>query len=292
MSMIGKIARSPLLHFFIIGAAIYASYAAFSPEAEVESPDTVIVTAGTIGWLEENWANRWNRPPSAEERRGLIDQYVRESVLYREALAMGLDKDDTIIRRRLTQKLEFLFQDLADMNVPTDEELREYFAANAERYRDPDLLTFTQVFVDPDRRGDRTLDDAEAILTKLAELEDPAEGAGDFADPFMLQVYYPERSQMEIGKLFGLEFAGSIFDLSQGEWHGPILSGYGVHLVYVHSRYQSPPASFELARDQVASDLQTERREQVNEQYYQGLLTRYEVIIEDEREQQEDLAQR
>jgi hypothetical protein len=274
--------RSPLLHFLLIGALIYVVYGVADRETTSDSPDTITVTAGDIGWLQDSWTKRWNRPPTPAEREGLINQYVRETVLYREALAMGLDQNDVVIRRRLSQKLEFLFQDLADATPPSDQELQEFFAANQDRYQDPEVLTFTHIFVDPDRRGDQTLTDADALLAELTALDDPTQDADDRGDPFMLQSYYPQRSQGEVSKLFGQEFARSIFELDPGRWHGPVLSGYGVHLVYVHDRLQAPPPSFETVRDRVGQDLQAETRQEFNDEYFANLLARYEVIIEDE----------
>ena len=144
---------------------------------------------------------------------------------------MGLDKDDTIIRRRLAQKLEFLAQDLVALTPPTEAELQAYFTAHRESYQEPVRFTFTQVFIDPDKRGDATLDEARAIKAKLVAQSDATGNAGALGDRFRLQSYYPENAQTDIQKLFGSGFAESVADLSPGQWHGPILSGYGVHLV-------------------------------------------------------------
>jgi hypothetical protein len=277
-----KLLREPLVHFLLIGGALYAAYAVTGPTTTSESPTTITVTAGEIEWLETTWLTRWNRPPTADEREGLVQQYVRETVLYREALAMGLDRDDVIIRRRLAQKLEFLFQDLADMREPTTEQLQAFFAEHTELYQEPEILTFAHVFVDPDRREGDTLVDAEAILAELQALSDPTEGASSHGDPFMLQAYYPERSESEVGKLFGHEFARSIFELDPGRWHGPVLSGYGVHLVFVHGREQFPLPNFESVRERVAQDWQDNAREAFNEEYTRKLIERYEIVIEDE----------
>lgn len=278
--LVAKTLRSPLLHFLIIGGAIYAATALLAPPASEDTSATIRISAGDMQWMEDSWTKRWNRPPTPVERQSLIDQHVRETVLYREAIAMGLDADDVIIRRRLAQKLEFLFADLADATPPTDEEQRAYFAEKAERYREPEILTMTQVFVDPDRRGDKTLDDAAAMLAQLERADDPVEAASTVGDPFMLQRYYPERAQAEIGKLFGREFAASVFDLEVGTWHGPVLSGYGTHLVYVHARSQAPPPTFEQVKDRVLVDLMDERREAINEELYASLLARYEIVVE------------
>ena len=273
-------AREPLVHFLLAGAAIYGLYGLAAPDVVDEQANRITVTAGEVDWLAASWQKRWNRLPTPEERTGLIDEYVRETIFYREALAMGLDRNDTIIRRRLAQKLEFLSQDLIATVPPTEEELRAYFTEHGARYQLPSLTTFTHVFVDPDRRGERTLADAEAIRTALQEFGSPGEGAAQLGDPFMLQTYYPERSEREIAKLFGAEFARKLAQLEPGRWHGPVLSGYGPHLVYVESHSDTVPAEFAAVRERVRQDWEDARRRVFEEEYYANLRARYEVVIE------------
>jgi len=277
-----RAAREPLVHFLLLGAAIYG-LAALLGGSDEEAPDerTIHVTAGQIAWLEGSWEKRWNRLPTPDERAGLIRAHVRETVLYREALAMGLDQDDTIVRRRLAQKLEFLSQDLLAPPAPEDAELEAWFAARAEQYREPALVTFTHVFIDPDRREDRTLADADAILAELRALPSPDEGSDALGDPFMLQRYYPERSEPEIAKLFGAEFARSVFELEPDRWHGPVLSGYGVHLIYVHHREEARDPELEAVRERVAQDWEDERREELNDEFYAQLRARYTIRIDE-----------
>ena len=153
--------REPLLHFMLIGAAIYLLYGVFAEPVAEADDKTIVVSAGEIEWMRSSWQQRWNRPPTPEEFDGLIQQYIRETVLYREALTMGLNQHDMVIRRRLAQKLEYLAKDLVALTPPTDEELLAYFAEHQDRYQQPALYTFTQVFIDPDKRGDATLNDAE-----------------------------------------------------------------------------------------------------------------------------------
>jgi hypothetical protein len=277
-----KLLREPLVHFLLIGVAIYGLYGLFGQHDAKTPISTITITAGQIEWLETAWQKRWNRPPTPAERDGLIRQYVRETILYREALAMGLDKDDTIVRRRLAQKLEFLAQDLVALIPPTDEELQAYFAEHRQRYQDPVRLTFTQVFIDPDKRGDATLDDAKAIKATLMAQPDAIEDVARLGDAFMLQNYYPENSQADIQKQFGSGFAESVADMSPGQWYGPVLSGYGVHLVYVHRRSEPPAPVFAEVRDRVAQDWEDDKRQELNEQYYASLRARYDVVIEDE----------
>jgi peptidyl-prolyl cis-trans isomerase C len=273
--------REPLLHFLLIGAAIYGLYGAFAETLPEDTDKTIVVSAGEIEWMQTSWQKRWNRPPTPDEFDGLIQQYIRETVLYREALTMGLNKHDQVIRRRLAQKLEFLAKDLVALTPPTDEELVAYFDVNKDRYQEPALYTFTQVFFNPDKRGDTTLDDAEAIKTTLVARGDAIEDAGALGDDFMLQSYYPEKDPLEIQKLFGSGFAASLMDLTPGQWHGPVLSGYGTHLVYVSSIREPSPPVFAQVLEQVVQDWTSEKSEELNEQFYANLRDNYTIVIEE-----------
>ena len=273
--------REPLLHFLFIGAAIYVLYGAVAESVPEETDKTIVVSAGEVEWMRTSWQKRWNRPPTPEEFDGLIQQYIRETVLYREALTMGLNQHDQIIRRRLAQKLEFLAKDLVALTPPSEEELVAYFETHKDRYQQPTLYTFTQVFIDPDKRGDATLVDAEAIKATLIARGDAIEDAGSLGDDFMLQNYYPEKDPLEIQKFFGSGFAQSLVDLSPGEWHGPVLSGYGTHLVYVSSVIEPPPPTFANVRDRVVEEWTSERSEELNEQFYASLRESYTIVIEE-----------
>ncbi len=273
--------REPLLHFLVLGAAIYGAYALAAPDVEQEAGDRITVTRGEVDWLTAGWEKRWGRSPTPGERSGLIEQYVRETIFYREALAMGLDRDDTIVRRRLAQKLEFLALDLIQPAAPSEDELRSYFESHLDRYRPPDVTSFTHIFFDPDRREDDTLVDAEAVLAELRASPGAPEDSGGLGDAFLLQRYYPERSELEVSKLFGREFARSVFELEPERWHGPVLSGYGVHLVYVHGRTVAPTPEFADVAERVREDWEGERRDALSEEFVEELIGRYEVIVED-----------
>lgn len=272
--------REPLLHFLLIGAAIYVLYGVVAEPVLEEDDKSIVVSAGEIEWMRTSWQKRWNRPPTPQEFDGLIQQYIRETVLYREALTMGLNQHDQVIRRRLAQKLEFLAKDLVALTPPSEEELVAYFEAHKDRYQAPALYTFTQVFIDPDKRGDATLTDAQAIKATLVARGDDIEDAGALGDDFMLQNYYPEKDPLEIQKFFGSGFAKSLVDLSPGEWHGPVLSGYGTHLVYLSSVSEPPPPTFANVRDRVVEEWTSERSEELNEQFYASLRESYTVVIE------------
>jgi peptidyl-prolyl cis-trans isomerase C len=277
--------KEPLLHFLLAGAGIYLLFALLG-QSEADDvaleENTIVVTKGEIDWFAEMWQKKWNRPPSDIEMVGLVRDHLRQTVLYREAVAMGLNKDDVIIRRRMAQKLEFLAQDLITPEEPSEEELQAFFKANIDRYQIPPLLTFTHVFLDPDKRGDDTLTDAEKLKAELIASTTVPDEASDLGDRFMLQAYYPERDEADLSKLFGGEFASSIMALEPEKWHGPILSGYGTHLVYVQARLESPAPTYEQVAERVREDLINQQREKLNEEYIESLLARYEVVIEGE----------
>ena len=276
-----KLLREPLVHFMFIGAVIYLLYGVFAEPVPEADDKTIVVTAGEVEWMQTAWQKRWNRPPTVAEFDGLMQQYIRETVLYREALTMGLNRHDQVIRRRLAQKLEFLARDLVALIPPTDEELQTYFDEHQDRYQEPVLYTFTQVFIDPDKRGDATLDDAEVIKTSLITKGDAIDDPGALGDDFMLQNYYPEKDPVEIQKLFGSGFTESLVELSPGQWHGPVLSGYGVHLVYISSVNEPPPPDFATVRERVVQDWTTDKGEELNEKFYASLREQYTVVIEE-----------
>jgi len=272
--------REPLLQFLVIGAFIYGAYAWLGATDEAADDQTVVVDAERIQGFVTAWQSRAGRPPTPEELDGMINQFIREDILYREAEAMGLGEDDPITRRRLAQKLEFLTKDVARLKQPTDGELEAYFAANADVWREPDLITFSHLYLDPDARGDATLPDAQALLSELTASGEPDAETLARGDRFMLQNYYPQKTELEIRKQFGSGFSEVVMGLAPGQWHGPILSGYGVHLVYVTALQESPVPEFTEVRDAVFAEWQAEQQAAFNEDFYQSLKSRYRIIIE------------
>jgi hypothetical protein len=270
-----------LYNFFFIGVCIYSAYVLYGTPNEDLEDRTVIVDAGRIGTFISAWESRWNRPPTERELNQLIDQYIREDILYREALGLGLDKDDPITRRRMAQKMEFLTKDIASYKEPEEGELQRYFEENKDEYSDPDLITFTHVFLDPDVRGDATLEDAALLLTELKITGPPDPSEPRMGDRFMLQNYYPQKTELDIRKQFGSGFSAAVMKLEPEQWHGPVLSGYGTHLVYVHALERAPEPVFEKVKEYVAQDWLVDQQEKFNEEFFQSLKNRYEIVIEE-----------
>lgn len=267
--------REPLLHFFVLGAGLFALFA-WLRGTGIEPPDRVHVDAGRIEQLAQGFARTWQRPPTQAEIDALVTAFVREEIYYREALAMGLDRDDTIVRRRMLQKLEFLTGDLAPVAEPDDAALARHLAEHADAYRIEPKLALRQVFVSRDRRGDAAAADAESILARLVAdpTTDPA------GDPSMLPGALPLAPLGEIARTFGEDFAAAAATLPKGRWSGPIASEFGLHLVRVEAREEGRDPSLAEVRDTVRRDWLSARRAEANEAFYRGLRERYEVTID------------
>lgn len=273
--------REPLMHFLVLGMALFAFYRWQNPPGSTTgpAPQEIVVTRGRIANLAESFARVWQRPPTQAELDGLIEDYVREEVLYREALALGLDRDDTILRRRLRQKMEFISEDVAAQAEPTDDELQQYFAEHADAYRVDPRLSFRHVYLSTDRRGETVRDDAAVLLEELRGAGTDAD-ISEIGDPLMLEPQFVDIPLRDVASLFGAAFATQLADVPAGEWTGPVESGYGLHLVYLDDR--TPGRLPELAdvREAVLRDWLAEQRREANEALYHALREQYTITIE------------
>ena len=271
-----KILREPLLHFLVLGAGLFVLFDLVGTPAEAPK-DRIVVSAAKVENLAELFRRTWRRPPTAAELDGLIADHVKEEILYREALALGLETDDIVIRRRLRQKMEFVSEDLAAQAEPSEDELRTFLAEHADRFREPSRVSFAQVYLSPERRGAAARSDAERVLVALdAGRTDPAASG----DPFLLEQDYVLQTPRDIERLFGERFAAGIAELPVGQWAGPLDSGYGLHVILVRER--TPPRLPELdeVRDAVLRDWRAARRDEANRAFYDALRARYEVTVE------------
>lgn len=272
------ILREPLLYFLLAGAALFGLTRVFAGD----DGHRIVVTEAERARLSDQWQAQMGRPPTATELKGLVDQWIREEVYYREALAMGLDDDDVIVRRRLAQKLTFLKEDIASTTPPDEATLRAFYQAHRDRYTDPARFTFVHRFFSADRRRDpegdarRALDALIAAAAANDQAGDPS--ADPVGDPFMLQLRYTAASQQQIAELFGGEFAASLAGLPPGTWQGPVKSAYGWHLVRVDEVQPPRLEDFAEVANQVSTDYREDRRRQANEDYYQSLLGRYQIV--------------
>ena len=242
-----------------------------------EAPERIDIDAARVEQLAQGFARTWQRPPTQTELDTLIGEFVREEIYYREAVAMGLDRDDTIVRRRMRQKLGFLSEDLEPVPEPDDAALERQLADHADVYRIEPRIALRQVFVSRDRRGDAAVADARALLARLAA----DSGAAEAGDASMLPASLPLSSLSEISRVFGEPFSAAVAKLEPGRWAGPIESSFGVHLVFVEAREEGRTPSLAEVRDAVRDDWQSAARAAANEAFYQRLRERYEIHVDE-----------
>jgi len=272
-----RIVREPLVHFLLLGVALFAVFS-FLRDDGAANQEQIVVSAGKIEHMAALFARAWQRPATREELDGLINDFIREEAAYREGLALGLDRDDTVIRRRIRQKLDFIAQDLVIQVEPTDAELSDYLAAHPDKFRIEPRLSFRQVYVNPKQRRDSLDADVRDLLMALnADATIDASGLGD---RIQLEPGYTDVSPHDIANLFGTQFAAAIVGLEPGTWQGPIPSGYGVHLVIVDERRDARVPALDAVRDAVSREWENARRQEMIEQFYRKLLEKYEIIVE------------
>ena len=275
-----RLLREPLLHFAVLGALLFGIYGWVNRgRGGVEPSRQIELTLDDVVQLELYFQSQWRRPPTAQELASLAEDRIREEVLYREALAMGLDKDDTIVKRRMAQKMDFLAEDVASAREPTDDELRAWFAKNSEKFAVPGRVSFRHLYFSPDKRGARARGDAEQALAKLIGQPQNASGAAAHADPFMFQDYYGERSDEQLAKEFGPQFAQAVEKLAPGSWQGPIESGYGWHLVFVDASVPGRLPAFEEVEPDVRTGWLAAAKERAREEAYQAMRAKYTVLV-------------
>lgn len=275
---LNKLIREPLVHFLLLGALLFALHAwRAARRPDTEPPVRIEVTAAVVERLRAGYERQFGQVPDETELRGLVTAHIREEVLHREALALGLDRDDTIVRRRLAQKMEFLTDDIVGAAEPAEAALQSYFATNAARYARPAHESFRHVYFSRAKRG------GEADVAARDGLAALGQGASDetLGDAFLHGFEFAEREPEEIAALFGPEFAGRLAALPADGWHGPVASSYGLHLVKVGARTGAEPVAFEAVRAEVLRDLHEERRRTANREAFGKLRERYQVSVDE-----------
>lgn len=265
--------REPLLHFVVLGVLIFGVDRYLNNGERAFTPETIYVGPDDVARLASVFEERWGRTPSAEERAELIDDFVREEILYREALSLGLDDGDTIVRRRLAQKLAFVSQDNAANEGPTDAELRTWFDANKDVYTVSPRYTFLQVFFEAESEARVALDGLRASPNPAT-----ASGTGD-ESPVPLQ--FSEANEAGLREQFGAAFVDRIAEAEPGNWTGPIASKHGFHVVFLRQRIDGYAPEFSDVRGVVESDWLAEQSKSVNPAYYDEVRGKYDVVFDD-----------
>ncbi len=274
-----RLAREPLLHFLLAGLVLFAAYQAINRGAPSQDAARIVLTEDDVKRLTESWTVLWQRPPTEKELADLVENEVREEILYREAIALGLDRGDSIVRRRLVQKMEFLAEDSPAAPDPRPDELKAWFEQNRDRFVMPPRISFVQVYFSFFKRKDQARAEAELALDDLAGLGSGAADDPILGDRIMFQPRYQLQSREEVSRIFGAKFADATFQLPLGEWQGPVESGYGWHVVRVEERSSPETPPFETIEPQVKYEWLADQRATARRTAYEALRSRYEVVL-------------
>lgn len=272
--------HEPLLHFLFIGTALFSVYAFMHRgRGGVEPSRQIALTLDELRQMEMYFESQWHRQPTVPEFQAMVEDKVREEVLYREALAAGLDKDDTIVKRRMAQKMQFLSEDVAGAHEPSITELKTWFEKNNTKFALPSRYSFRHLYFSSDKRGGNARADAARSLAKISDRPEDSPLADSLADRFMFQDYYRDRAPEALAKEFGPQFVTALEKLRPGSWQGPIESGYGWHLVYVDTLIPGRIAAFEEIETDVKTAWLAEQKQHAWQKAYQDMRAKYIVLL-------------
>jgi hypothetical protein len=275
-----KLLKDPLLHFLLIGAALFLVFGLFKDPAG-NKEDSIVITQGDIEFIKANFARTWRRPPTENELRNLIDDKVRDEISYREAVAMGLDQNDLVIRKRLRMKVELLAEDIAGLAHPSDEDLNIFLEKNRDSFRLEPRISFKHVYLNSDKRRSDVEKDARDLLTKLRAIG-PGADTVSYGDPIMLPKEFTLEYARNVERVFGKSFSRNLLQVEPGSWAGPVRSSYGHHLVFVRERIEARDPELSEIRQEVEREWTAKRRKDVKEEMHKKLRESYTVTIEKE----------
>jgi hypothetical protein len=278
-----KFLQSTLFHVLGLGLLLgVALLIAKGPPTAGDEARRVVITASDLAQLRVAFMRTWQREPTDVELRGELEKFIREEVLYREALARGYDRDDIVVRRAMQRKMEFLGQAQATAEPPSDEEIQAYFALRTEKYRTPAVVSFSQVYFNPDTREDRLERDAIEALEEIRRVDPDAAELTRWGDPVMLQSDYPDQTEQDVAATFGEEFATAVLGLEVEKWEGPVRSGYGLHLVRITRKQESRIPEWTEVRSRVLTDMEYEAGNAAKEQLFQEIAQQYQVLFDND----------
>jgi len=270
----------PLPHFLLIGTVLFGLYNYMNRgRGGFESSKQIVLSLDELRQMDMYFESQWHRQPTRTEFQAMVEDKVREEVLYREGLAMGLDKDDEIVKRRMAQKMQFLAEDVAAAYEPSTAELKAWFEKNSQRFALPSRYSFRHLYFSPDKRGKNAQDDATKVLARIAGQPEDSRLAAQTGDSFMFQDYYADRTPEAIAKEFGPPFAVALEKLKPGSWQGPIESGYGWHLVFVDTVIPGRIPAFEEMERDVKTAWLAEQKQQAWQKAYKEMRAKYAVLL-------------
>ena len=274
--LLARAMREPLVHFVVAGFALFVVYALLHPERfAADTSHRIELSATDGGTVELAFIARWQRAPTPTELRGLLASEVRNEILAREAIALGLDKDDVIVKRRLAQKMEFLADDTSGLREPTPDELRAWFDLHKSEFEPAPRITFRHVFFSTDQRGTS----AEGAARKALNSASGRRDAVPRGDSFMYQDYYAGQTEVQVAQVFGSDFAKTLFSAPSQRWSGPFASGLGWHIVRAEELKAGEMPNYEQVEVEVRERWMIEQRDAAKRAGFEAMLARYEVVL-------------
>jgi hypothetical protein len=273
VTVLGQLARAPLLHFVVLGTLIFAAYHWLDSDRTARNEEhRIVIDQAKLDHLKNLWKLQWKRDPAPSDVAAIVNRHIRQEVFYREALKMKLDHNDGIIRKRLAQKMEAVANDLSTlMRPPTDEQLKEYLRSRVDFFRLPKAYAFKQVMFLPDER--------DGVEPTLASMRQGGAIPKDRLNKLSVPAQWSLTSVDRLDNAFGREFADSLDELPVGEWSGPVRSGYGWHLVFVERKEEARVPDFEEIREYVAREYEYRTALETQDLVFRELLEKYEVDI-------------
>lgn len=269
--------KEPLIHFLILGGLIFLAYDWLAGKGS--EPGEIFISRGQQENLLNTFSRTWQRPPTPQEYQGLLQDYIRQEIAYRESQAMSLDQDDIVIRRRLRQKLELLAEDIASLAVPSGDELQTYLDDNPGDFMVEPRLSLRQIYFSRDRRGSAAEQDAIDLLQRIS-MDGPERDFQELGDPLPLPPQIANLREGEVARLFGEVFTDGLKGLESGHWLGPVESGFGLHLVFIEDRVEGRVPELAEVRDAVQRELLSQRRREAVDGLYERLAENYTIEIE------------
>jgi peptidyl-prolyl cis-trans isomerase C len=282
-----RLLREPFVHFLLAGGLIFGLFAATSglrstamgPGSGNAAPDRrIVITAADLEALRANFRVAWKRDPAPEELGDQVETFVHEEILFREGKALGLDRDDVVVRRRLIEKMSALARPAAPVGDPSRDDLRRWYDRYRHRFVQAGRISFEQRFFDPKRRGDAVAD-AKAVLAAVPDLDRGDVTAIGAGDEFVLPAQMMGKTQLQVAHLYGEGFVAALLAAPVRAWHGPVVSLYGQHLVFVIDRQPERTPGFEEVEKQVRADWLTVNTRGIKTAA-ESLLPQYRVILQ------------
>lgn len=274
---LAAVCREPLVHFLVIGATLFLYWHLVGGRLPSQ-PQSIFITPAQVERIAHVWAKTHLRPPTAEELAGLVEQEIDEEILYRQAVALGLDRDDLVLRRRLATKMEFLTDDFAEAANPTDDQLQAFLLQHPEKFSLEPLTSFSQIYLDRTKRGERALEDAEKLLAQLSGKSDA--DWKTLGDPLLVPNEFSDATTFDVARAFGREFPKKLAQLPVGRWSGPVESGFGLHLVLVQSRSPGKAQPLAHVREAVLNEWRAARRQELAAEFRQQRRAGFAVNVE------------